>query len=89
MILDAMVAHPILVDRPIAATPKGGTLSRPPDVVPSLLEKQPASFTKEDGETGCTPPLNSKTWSKPRQRETRQAIDLTGFSWVRGQDLNL
>lgn len=49
-ILDAMVAHPILVNRPIVVTPKGVTLSRPSEVVLRLLEKQPASFTKEDGE---------------------------------------
>lgn len=48
--LDAMVAHPILVNRPIVVTPKGVKLSRPSEVVLSLLEKQPASFTKEDGE---------------------------------------
>ena len=49
-ILDAMVAHPILVNRPIVVTPKGTKLSRPSEVVLSLLDKQPAAFTKEDGE---------------------------------------
>ncbi len=49
-ILDAMIAHPILVNRPIVVTPKGAKLARPSEVVLSLLEKQPASFIKEDGE---------------------------------------
>ena len=49
-ILAAMVAHPILVNRPIVVTPKGTKLSRPSEVVLDLLERKPASFTKEDGE---------------------------------------
>ena len=49
-ILDAMVAHPILVNRPIVATPKGVKLCRPSEVVLDLLDRRPASFTKEDGE---------------------------------------
>ena len=49
-ILDAMVEHPILVNRPIVVTPKGVRLSRPSEVVLELLERMPESFTKEDGE---------------------------------------
>lgn len=49
-ILDAMVAHPILVNRPIVVTPKGAKLCRPSEVVLDLLERKPTSFTKEDGE---------------------------------------
>jgi len=49
-ILDAMVEHPILVNRPIVVTPKGVKLSRPSEAVLELLEHQPDSFTKEDGE---------------------------------------
>ncbi len=49
-ILDAMVEHPILVNRPIVVTPKGVRLCRPSDVVFELLERLPESFTKEDGE---------------------------------------
>jgi arsenate reductase len=48
--LDAMVAHPILVNRPIVVTPKGTKLCRPSEVVFALLDRQPESFTKEDGE---------------------------------------
>jgi arsenate reductase len=54
-ILDAMIAHPILVNRPIVVTPKGVKLSRPSEVVLELLERQPASFTKEDGEVVLPP----------------------------------
>jgi len=49
-ILDAMVIHPVLVNRPIVVTPKGARLCRPSEVVLSLLENQPTAFTKEDGE---------------------------------------
>ena len=49
-ILDAMVAQPILVNRPIVVTPKGVKLARPSEVVLELLERRPDSFTKEDGE---------------------------------------
>lgn len=50
-ILDAMVANPILVNRPIVITPKGAALCRPSEQVFTLLEKAPETFTKEDGET--------------------------------------
>lgn len=49
-ILDAMVEQPILVNRPIVVTPKGVELCRPSEVVLDLLDRKPASFTKEDGE---------------------------------------
>lgn len=49
-ILDAMVEQPILVNRPIVVTPKGVKLCRPSEVVLDLLDRKPASFTKEDGE---------------------------------------
>jgi arsenate reductase len=49
-IVDAMIAGPILVNRPIVVTPKGVKLARPSEVVLELLEMQPASFTTEDGE---------------------------------------
>jgi arsenate reductase len=49
-ILAAMVEHPILVNRPIVVTPKGTALCRPSEAVLGLLERKPASFTKEGGE---------------------------------------
>lgn len=48
--LDAMVEHPILVNRPIVVTPRGVKLARPSEAVLDLLERKPQSFTKEDGE---------------------------------------
>lgn len=49
-LLDAMVAHPILVNRPVVVTPKGVALCRPSEKVFDLLDRRPAFFTKEDGE---------------------------------------
>ena len=49
-ILDAMVKHPILVDRPIVCTSKGVRLCRPSEVVLDLLGRVPTGpFRKEDG----------------------------------------
>jgi arsenate reductase (glutaredoxin) len=49
-ILDAMLAHPILVNRPIVVTPLGARLARPSEVVLEILDKRPTEFRKEDGE---------------------------------------
>jgi arsenate reductase len=49
-ILEAMVAHPILVNRPIMVTPKGTALCRPSEKALDLLENQPEGFAKEDGQ---------------------------------------
>lgn len=49
-ILAAMVAHPILVNRPIVVTPKGARLCRPSEAVLPLLDRVPDTFVKEDGE---------------------------------------
>lgn len=49
-IIDAMLTHPILVNRPIVATPLGVKLCRPSEVVLTLLDQRPERFTKEDGE---------------------------------------
>ena len=50
VILEAMLSHPILVNRPIVVTPKGVALCRPSEVVFDLLDHAPATFTKEDGQ---------------------------------------
>jgi len=49
-ILAAMVAHPVLVNRPIVRTPKGAALCRPSEKVLDLLEQAPDRFVKEDGQ---------------------------------------
>ncbi|MFT8715810.1 arsenate reductase (glutaredoxin) [Gluconobacter potus] len=50
-LIDAMIAHPILINRPIVATPLGIALCRPSERVMDLLPApQRGAFTKEDGE---------------------------------------
>ena len=49
-LLDAMLAHPILINRPIVETPKGTRLCRPSELVLGLLDNPVATFVKEDGE---------------------------------------
>jgi arsenate reductase len=49
-LLDFMVAHPILMNRPIVVTDKGARLCRPSEMVLDLLANPPRTFTKEDGE---------------------------------------
>ncbi|WP_367103953.1 arsenate reductase (glutaredoxin) [uncultured Psychrobacter sp.] len=49
-IIDAIMAHPILINRPIVVTDKGAALCRPSERVFELLENPVSSFTKEDGE---------------------------------------
>lgn len=55
-LLAAMVAHPILVNRPIVVTPLATRLCRPSERVLDLLERKPDSFTKEDGEAVALKP---------------------------------
>jgi arsenate reductase len=49
-LLDVMIAHPILINRPIVVTPKGVRLCRPSELVVDLLPPQRGEFRKEDGE---------------------------------------
>jgi arsenate reductase (glutaredoxin) len=49
-LLDAMMAHPILINRPIVVTPMGVRLCRPSEAVIELLPVQRGEFVKEDGE---------------------------------------
>ncbi|MCM5553205.1 arsenic resistance N-acetyltransferase ArsN2 [Pleomorphomonas sp. NRKKF1] len=50
-LLDAMMAHPILINRPIVVSPRGVKLCRPSDTVLDLLPEGPlADFVKDDGE---------------------------------------
>jgi arsenate reductase len=49
-LIDFMLAHPILINRPIVVTPKGVKLCRPSEAVLDLLEHPVGSFVKEDGE---------------------------------------
>ncbi len=49
-LIDAMMAHPILINRPIVVTNKGARLCRPSELVLDLLDHPVKVFTKEDGE---------------------------------------
>lgn len=50
-LIDQMLAHPILINRPIVVTPWGVRLCRPSEVVLDILKlPQKGAFTKEDGE---------------------------------------
>ena len=50
-LIDAMLAHPMLINRPIVVTPLGTKLCRPSEVVLDILPSlQQGAFSKEDGE---------------------------------------
>jgi arsenate reductase len=49
-LIDFMLAHPILINRPIVVTPKGVKLCRPSQAVLDLLDHPADTFVKEDGE---------------------------------------
>ncbi|MBW8725802.1 MAG: arsenate reductase (glutaredoxin) [Inquilinus limosus] len=55
-LLDAMIAHPILINRPIVVTELGVTLARPSEAVLDILPApQQGEFHKEDGELVIRP----------------------------------
>jgi arsenate reductase len=49
-LLDAMLAYPILINRPFVFTERSVRLCRPPELVLDILPPQQGAFTKEDGE---------------------------------------
>ena len=49
-LIDFMLAHPILINRPIVVTAKGVRLCRPSELVLDLLDRPAESFVKEDGQ---------------------------------------
>ncbi|MBX8801181.1 arsenate reductase (glutaredoxin) [Ochrobactrum sp. MR28] len=49
-LLDFIVQHPILMNRPVVTTPRGTALCRPSERVLDLLENPAVNFTNEDGE---------------------------------------
>lgn len=50
-LVDAMMAHPILINRPLVVSPRGVKLCRPSEAVLDILPaRQLGAFTKEDGE---------------------------------------
>lgn len=54
-LIDAMLQHPVLINRPIVVTPLGTRLCRPSEQVLDILpQPQKGAFTKEDGEVVIT-----------------------------------
>ncbi len=49
-LVDAMMGRPILINRPIVVGPRGTRLCRPSEEVLKVLDTDPGTFTKEDGE---------------------------------------
>ena len=49
-LIDFMMAHPILINRPFVVTPKGTRLCRPSEVVLEILDAPVGRFVKEDGQ---------------------------------------
>jgi arsenate reductase len=49
-LIEFMLAHPILINRPIVLSPKGVKLCRPSELVLELLDHPVEKFVKEDGE---------------------------------------
>jgi arsenate reductase (glutaredoxin) len=50
-LIDAMMAHPVLINRPIVVTPLGVRLCRPSEIVLDILpSRQRDAFAKQDGE---------------------------------------
>ncbi|WP_442579237.1 arsenate reductase (glutaredoxin) [Mesorhizobium sp. ASY16-5R] len=55
-LIDFMLAHPILINRPVVVTPLGTKLCRPSEVVLEVLPNPNiGTFTKEDGEVVTAP----------------------------------
>lgn len=49
-LLDAIEAHPILLNRPFVVSDKGTRLCRPSEMLFEIMANPPSTFTKEDGE---------------------------------------
>lgn len=60
-LIDMMLEHPILINRPIVVSPRGARLCRPSEVVLEILENPDiGEFTKEDGEKVAAPSRKKK-----------------------------
>ncbi len=78
-LLDAMMEHPILINRPIVISPLGVRLCRPSEAVLDILPtKQQGAFSKEDGEVvidaaGSAGRYNASAISRSRGRQPRRS----------------
>lgn len=59
-LIDVMMAHPILINRPIVVSPKGVRLCRPSEAVLDLLAADIGQFVKEDGEVVSPKPPDTR-----------------------------
>ncbi|MBL8584444.1 MAG: arsenate reductase (glutaredoxin) [Rhizobiaceae bacterium] len=61
-LIDFMLSHPILINRPVVITPRGAVLARPSEKVLDVLPNPDiGDFTKEDGEVVSARPRAPKT----------------------------
>ena len=74
-LIDFMLAHPILINRPIVVTPKGTKLCRPSEAVLELLDHPATSFVKEDGEVVARGNLSRRHC----EERSDEAIQLSSF----------
>jgi arsenate reductase len=61
-LIDFMLAHPILINRPIVVTPRGTKLCRPSEAVLDLLDHPADTFVKEDGEVVTRAKSQTASW---------------------------
>jgi len=61
-LIASMLAHPILINRPIVVTPKGIKLCRPSEAVLDLLDHPADTFVKEDGEVVTRAKSQTASW---------------------------
>lgn len=75
-LLEAMLAHPILINRPSVETPLGTRLCRPSEAVLDILPgKQKGAFAKEDGEQ-----VIDERGKRHKQRSGENATGWPGFA---------
>ena len=71
-LIDAMLAHPILINRPLVVTPLGTRLCRPSEAVLDLLPApQQGPFAKEDGEVVIDAPGTTRQGLIPEKYESK------------------
>src|SRR6185312_5839756 len=75
-LIDFMLDHPILINRPIVVTPKGVRLCRPSELVLDLLDNPVQSFVKEDGEA-----VTRAKGSEPHGEEPQSGVSNHEQPW--------
>lgn len=86
-LIDAMMAHPILINRPIVLTSNGAALCRPSERVFALLTHPISQFTKEDGDIIYNP--NHDTLSNTQQDADVPNIDLPNIDLSQLQPIDI